>query len=179
MSDSVSDNEKIIGNTDDSQDGKAPSWPTTPSARHKARRFALQALYTWQIGGESPNDIEAYYRAENDMRKTDVGYFHELFRAVIAEAKTFDAAFANFLDRPVRELDPIELMILRIAAFELLQRIDIPPRVAINEGIELAKAFGATDDSHKYINGVLDKLARKLRAAEFAQRPAAADPQAD
>lgn len=166
MSDSVSNTE----NAADGEDDKAPSWPTTPSARTKARRFALQALYTWQIGGESPNAIEAWYRAENDLRKTDVGYFHELFRAVIAQADELDAGFAAFLDRPVRDLDPIERAILRIGTFELHHRADIPPRVAINEGIELAKSFGATDDSHKFINGVLDKVARRLRAAEFAAR---------
>lgn len=169
MNDSVSDNESISGET--GGDGeKKPSWPTTPSARHKARRFAMQALYTWQIGGEPPHAIEAYYRAENDMRKTDVGYFHEVFRDVISRAAELDAQFAMFLDRPVRELDPVEHAILRIATFELLHRIDVPPRVAINEGIELAKEFGATDDSHKYVNGVLDKVGRKLRAAEFAAR---------
>lgn len=177
MNDSVSDNAK----TSADEGEQAHSWPTTPSARHKARRFALQALYTWQIGRESPHAIEAYYRAENDMRKTDVGYFHELFRAVIAQARELDTAFEMFLDRPVRDLDPVELAILRIGTFELHHRADIPPRVAINEGIELAKSFGATDDSHKYINGVLDKVGRKLRAAEFASRPAAAaaDDQAD
>jgi N utilization substance protein B len=130
----------------------------------------LQALYSWQIGGEPPHVVEAYYRAENDLRKTDGGYFQELFREVIARAAALDESFALYLDRPVRELDPIELAILRIGSFELLHRVDVPPRVAINEGIELAKEFGATDESHKFINGVLDKVARKVRAAEFAAR---------
>jgi N utilization substance protein B len=147
-----------------------PVWKTTPSARHKARRFTLQALYSWQIGGEPPHVIEAYYRAENDMRKTDVGYFQEVFREVVARAAELDAGFAMYLDRPVRDLDPIELAILRIGSYELQHRVDVPPRVAINEGIELAKEFGATDDSHKFVNGVLDKVARRLRAAEFAAR---------
>ena len=169
MSVAVTDTGKESGAADDAVPEQT-SWPTTPSARHKARRFALQALYTWQIGGEPPHAIEAYYRAENDMRKTDVIYFHELFRAVVAQPDALDGSFAAFLDRPVRDLDPIERAILRIAAFELAHRVDIPPRVAINEGIELAKEFGATDDSHKYVNGVLDKLARKLRTAEFAGR---------
>ncbi len=151
-------------------DEKSPSWPTTPSARHKARRFALQALYSWQIGGEEATAIEAYYRAENDMRKTDVGYFHELLREVVARAAQLDVHYAVFLDRPVKDLDPIERAILRIGTYELHHRVDVPPRVAINEGIELAKEFGATDDSHKFINGVLDKVARKLRAAEFVGR---------
>ena len=158
-------------NTPDADgDDQQVTWPSTPAARHKARRFALQALYTWQITGEAAHAIEAYYRAENDMRKTDVGYFHELLREVIGRVAELDASFAMYLDRPVKDLDPIERAILRIGTFELHHRADIPPRVAINEGIELAKSFGATDDSHKFVNGVLDKVARKLRAAEFAGR---------
>lgn len=148
------------------------SWPTSPSARHKARRFALQALYSCQIAGTPPNEVEAYYRAENDMRKTDVGYFHELLRGVAGHASALDEAFAMYLDRPVRELDPIERIILRIGVFEMQHRAEVPVRVAINEGIELAKEFGATDESHKYINGILDKVARRLRAAEIAARGA-------
>lgn len=151
-------------------DGETPSWPTTPAARQKARRFALQALYTWQIAQTAANEIEAYYRAENDMRKTDVGYFHELLRGVISAAAALDEAYAPFLDRPVKELDPVERAILRIGVFELLHRPEVPARVAINEGIELAKSFGATDDSHRYVNGILDKVGRRLRAAELAGR---------
>lgn len=144
--------------------------PTSPSARRKARRFALQALYTWMISGEEPYAVEAYYRAENDMRKTDVAYMHELFVSVVAEADVLDELYAGLLDRPVKDLDPIERSILRIGAWELRTRIDIPVRVVVNEGIELAKEFGATDDSYKYVNGVLDKLARRLRAAEIVPR---------
>lgn len=144
--------------------------PTSPSARRKARRFALQSLYTWLISGEDPYAVEAYYRAENDMRKTDVAYFHEAFVSVIALAEDLDAGFAAHLDRPVKDLDPIERCILRIGAWELQHRLDVPVKVVVNEGIELAKEFGATDDSYKFINGVLDKLARRLRAAEIVPR---------
>lgn len=166
MSDTVSDSSA----SDSPASGDQASWPTTPSARHKARRFALQALYSWQVGGGTAQEIEAYYRSENDMCKTDVGYFHELLRGVIGNTEELDAGYATFLDRPVKELDPIERAILRIGVFELLRRPELPVRVAINEGIELAKMFGATDDSHKYINGVLDKVARRLRAAELSGR---------
>jgi N utilization substance protein B len=171
MNDSVTDTVNTDGG-DIAGDEKPVQtvWPSTPSARRKARRFTLQALYSWHVGGEPPHAVEAYYRAENDMRKTDVVYFHELFNGVIARADDLDAAFANFLDRPVRDLDPVERAILRMATFELLSRVDVPPRVAINEGIELAKEFGATDDSHKFVNGVLDKVGRKVRASEFAAR---------
>ncbi|MFZ5723775.1 MAG: transcription antitermination factor NusB [Pseudomonadota bacterium] len=144
--------------------------PVTPAARRKARRFALQSLYTWQISGEEPHAVEAYYRAENDMRKTDVAYFHELFVSVVAQSTVLEEAFAGLLDRPVKDIDPIERNILRIAAYELQHRLDVPVRVVVNEGIELAKEFGATDDSYKFVNGVLDKLARRARAAEFSAR---------
>ncbi len=144
--------------------------PTSPAARRKARRFAMQALYTWTISGEEPYAVEAYYRAENDLRKTDVAYFHETFVAVVAQASDLDQAFAALLDRPLKDIDPIELSILRIGTWEFQSRIDVPTKVVVNEGIELAKEFGATDDSYKFVNGVLDKLARRLRAAEFSPR---------
>lgn len=158
------------GDLTDGDDIPAIEYPATPAARRKARRLALQALYTWQIGGEPPYAVEAYYRAENDLRKTDAVYFHEVFVAVIDAADALDDSYAQFLDRPVKDLDPIERSILRIGAFELQHRLDVPVRVVVNEGIELAKEFGATDDSYKFVNGVLDKLARRSRAAEFSAR---------
>lgn len=148
----------------------AASWPTTTGARKKARRFAVQALYSWQIAGGTAAEIEAYYLRENDMCKTDVGYFHELLRSVIDKAAELDALYMVFLDRPLKEIDPVERAILRIGVFELQHRPEVPVRVAINEGIELAKLFGATDDSHKYVNGILDKVARRLRAPELPGR---------
>lgn len=150
--------------------GEPADHPTTPSARRKARRLALQALYSWQIAGGEAHEIEAYYRAENDLRKTDVAYFHEALRGVIGAGAALDEHYARFLDRPLREVDPIERAILRMACWELLERIDVPARVVVNEGIELAKDFGATDDSYKYVNGILDRVARHLRARELAPR---------
>lgn len=145
--------------------------PTTPTARRKARRLALQALYQHQIAGGTAAEIEAYYRAENDTRKTDVAYFHELLTRIIGAQRDVDQLYAGHLDRAVRDLDPIERAILRIAAYEMKERIDVPVRVVINEAIELAKDFGATD-GHRYVNGVLDRVARELRATELANRPA-------
>lgn len=144
--------------------------PTTPAARRKARRFAMQALYTWMISGEPPYEIEAYYRSENDLRKTDVAYFHDAFVSVIGRAAELDETFAPLLDRPLKDIDPIELSILRIGSWEFQHRHDVPAKVVVNEGIELAKEFGATDDSYKFVNGVLDKLARRLRSSEIAPR---------
>ena len=142
---------------------------TSPSARRKARRFALQALYQWQLSGSDLSDIEVQFRRDNDMKKVDREYFHELLHGVPAHLDELDDALQPALDRKVSELSQVEKVILRIGAFELLHRVDVPYRVVLNEGIELAKLFGA-DDSFKYVNGVLDKLARKFRKLEQAPR---------
>lgn len=152
-------------------DTSVPSSPSTPAARRKARRYTLQALYQWQMAGAALNDIEAQFLADNDMKKVDRAYFHALLHGVPAQVTGLDEALRPFLDRRVEELSQIEKAILRMGAFELKERIDVPYRVVINEAIELAKTFGA-EDSFKYVNGVLDKLARRLRSAETAHRPA-------
>lgn len=135
------------------------------SARRKARSLALQALYGWHVAGLPLSDIEAQYRTDNDFAKVDGAYFHELLTGVGKNLTELDESLATVLDRPVKELDPIELATLRIGVYELMHRIDVPYKVVINEGIELAKTFGATD-GHKYVNGILDKLAPRLRSAE-------------
>lgn len=142
---------------------------SSPSARRKARRFALQALYQWQLAGADLADIEMQFRRDNDMKKVDRDYFHELLHGVPSKLDELDDELQPVLDRKVSELSQVEKVILRIGAFELLHRLDVPYRVVINEGIELAKLFGA-DDSFKYVNGVLDKLARKIRRLEQAPR---------
>lgn len=152
-------------------DTSVPSSPSTPAARRKARRYTLQALYQWQMAGAALNDIEAQFLADNDMKKVDRAYFHALLHGVPAQVTGLDEALRPFLDRRVEELSQIEKAILRMGTFELKERIDVPYRVVINEAIELAKTFGA-EDSFKYVNGVLDKLARRLRSAETAHRPA-------
>lgn len=136
-----------------------------PSARRKARRFALQGLYEWQLSGNPSYEIEARYRVENAMHKVDLDYFHELLSRIPTLTDALDALFEPFLDRAFESLDPVELAALRIGTYELKYRLDVPYRVVINEGIELAKTFGASE-SHKYINGVLDQLAVSLRPHE-------------
>ncbi|MGM0525145.1 MAG: transcription antitermination factor NusB [Pseudomonadota bacterium] len=133
-----------------------------PAARRKARKLAVQAVYSWQLTQNTFTDIEAQYLTDNDTSKVDVDYFLELLRGVGSYYKSLDEAIAPFLDRPIKELDPVELAVLRIAAFELKERLDVPYKVAINEAIELAKSFGA-DDSHRFVNGVLDKAVDTLR----------------
>ncbi len=158
----------------DSQNNPAPKGagkakksakPSKTQMRREARNFALQALYQWHIAGSTLNDIEAQFRTEQDMKNVDLELFSELLHGVPAQVSELDEQILPCLDRALEELDPIELNVLRIGTFELASRIQVPYRVAINESVNLAKTFGATD-SHKYVNGVLDKLARKLRSAE-------------
>jgi N utilization substance protein B len=134
--------------------------------RSWARRLAMQAIYQWQLTGLDPAAIDAQFQADQDMSKADLGYFQELVQQVPARVQDIDAAINPFLDRPLPQVDPVELAILRIAAYELLQRLDVPYRVVINEAVELAKKFGA-EQGHRFINGVLDKAARKLRPQEI------------
>ncbi len=135
--------------------------------RRKARHYALQALYQWQISRNALNDIEAQFRTEFDFSKTDVEYFQALLHGVPQHLGEIERAFEPMLDRALKDLTPIELTLLRMGTFELIHRIDVPFKVVINEAVSLAKKFGATD-SHKYINGVMDKLAQELRQVEVA-----------
>ncbi|GAB3297945.1 transcription antitermination factor NusB [Pseudidiomarina andamanensis] len=135
-----------------------------PAARRKARKLAVQAIYSWQLSQNSMSDIEAQFLTDNDTSKVDVDYFLALVRGVAGQSSTLDEALEPFLDRPFKDLDQVERAVLRLAAYELRERLDVPYKVAINEAIELAKAFGA-DDSHRFVNGVLDKAIDSLRAA--------------
>lgn len=133
--------------------------------RRKSRSLALQALYQWQLSGSNVSQIEAEFSVDNDMSKVDVTYFRELLRGIPASLSDLNRQIEPFLDRPVQEVDPIEMILLRMGTYEMQNRIDVPYRVVINEAVELAKKFGGTD-GHKYINSVLDKLALRLRAEE-------------
>jgi N utilization substance protein B len=134
--------------------------------RRRARHYAMQALYQWYMADAALNAIEAEFRSDYDFEKVDGDYFHAVLHGVPASVDELDAAFAPLLDRALDDLDPIEHTLLRMGTWELRERIDVPYRVVINEAVALAKKFGATD-GHKYINGVLDKLARQLRPAEL------------
>lgn len=137
-----------------------------PGARRKARHYGMQALYQWQMTKYPVNEIELQFLADYDFSKVDVEYFHDIIHHVPANLEELEQAFIPYLDRDIEELDPIELALLRLGSYELVKRIDIPYKVAINEAIALAKKFGATD-GHKYINGVLDHLAQKFRRIEI------------
>jgi len=135
------------------------------AARSRARRRALQALYAWQLSGSHMNAVIEQFRHEQDMEVADLDYFEDLLHGVEKHASELDASLRPYLDREVAEVDPIERAALRLAAYELKHRPDVPYRVVINEAIEVTKRFGA-DHGHSYVNGVLDKLAGELRAVE-------------
>ncbi len=139
---------------------------TLAAERRKARHYGMQALYQWHMAGASLTDIEAEFRADYDFSNVDLEYFQALLHGVPARVEELEAVFGPLLDRRLEELDPIERTLLRMGTFELQERLDVPYKVVINEAVALAKKFGATD-SHKYINGVLDKAARQLRKVEI------------
>jgi N utilization substance protein B len=138
-----------------------------PKARRLAREFAVQAVYSWQMSKNPVEQIELSIVTSNDMKKVDTEYFLELLRAVVKDCAELDKKMKPYLGRLPEELDPVEKAILRIATYELVTRIDVPYKVVINEAIELAKSFGA-EESHKFINGVLDKAIKTLRKDELS-----------
>ncbi len=140
----------------------------TAATRRMARHYAMQALYQWKMAGASLNIIEAEFRVDNDMTNVDVDYFHDILHGVPQHLSDLEESFRPFLvERALHELDPITQALLRMSAYELKYRIDVPYKVVINEAVALAKKFGA-EDSHKFINGVLDKTASVVRAAEVS-----------
>lgn len=139
-----------------------------PTARRFARQYALQALYQWQIAHTLPADIEEQFLVHQQMsKKTDLAYFKDLVHAIPEYHEELDQHMIPFLSRPIEELDPIELCILRLSIYELAKRLDVPYRVVINEALELTKKFGSIE-GYKFVNGILDHVARKLRTHEMA-----------
>jgi N utilization substance protein B len=137
--------------------------------RSRARQHALQALYQWQVSGQDVADIERQFLEDEMLAKADVGLFVDLLRGIPGNLRSLDQALVPFLDRPMAQVDPVERAVLRIGAFELAYHLDIPYRVVINEAVELAKVFGA-EQGHRYVNGVLDKLAQRLRPREAVRK---------
>lgn len=147
-----------------------PQATPTPAARRKARHYAMQGLYQWQMTGANLGAIEAEFRTDNDMTHVDVDYFHELLHGVPQYLSEVEDVFTPHLqDRAPEELDPVTQALLRLASYEFKYRIDVPYKVVINEAVSLAKKFGATE-SHKFINGVLDRAAGEVRAIEKGAR---------
>lgn len=141
-------------------------------SKSNARKAAVQALYQWQMTGQSLLNIELQFEEEERLKGTQKSYFRELFHGVPKELDTIDKILTDYVDRPVDGIDPVERAILRLGVYELLHRPDLPYRVVLNEAINLAKSFGA-DGSHRYVNGILDKAAQAIRSVEIAlkQKP--------
>ncbi len=139
-----------------------------PVARSRSRRRALQALYAWSLSGGDVRGLIAQFAHEQAHEEADLEYFEDLVRGVLRHVDELDGALAAYIDRKVDEVDPVERAALRIAAYELVYRPDIPYRVVINEAIAATKRFGA-EHGHTYVNGVLDKAAAALRSIEAQQ----------
>ena len=137
-----------------------------PVTRARARRRALQAVYAWQISGGLVEQVIGQFAHEQAHEIADLEYFDDLVRGVIKHRASLDEALVDYLDRAVEEVDPIERAVLRLSAYELIHRLDVPYRVVLNEAIEIAKRFGS-EHGHTYVNGVLDKAAAEWRAAEY------------
>ena len=135
----------------------------TPAQRHKARHFAMQAIYQWQLTDLSPTEIEKQFLEDQPMKGTDLDYFHDLVSCVINNVHDIDIVYAPYLSRPLDDLDQVDKAVLRLGTFELMYRQEVPYRVVINEAIILAKEF-AEQDSHKFVNGVLDKVVKSFKA---------------
>ncbi|OGV40248.1 MAG: N utilization substance protein B [Legionellales bacterium RIFCSPHIGHO2_12_FULL_42_9] len=135
--------------------------------RQRARKLALQALYQWMMSADNIVDIELQFITFNNMLKVDARYFHDLLCGVSQNLVTVEQEFAGYLDRPLTSLNPVELTLLRIGTYELLYNLDIPYRIILDEAISLNKEFG-TKDGHRYVNGVLNQVARKIRYGEIS-----------
>lgn len=136
-----------------------------PVARSRARRRALQAIYAWQLSGGTAQQVIAQFAHEQAHEVADLSYFEDLVRGVLAHRAELDGALAEFLDREVEQVDQIERAALRIAAYELRHRVDVPYRVVLNEAIDSTRRFGS-EHGHTYVNGVLDHAAAAWRAPE-------------
>ena len=138
---------------------------SSAAARSRSRQFLVQALYQAQLTGTEFALVVGSFTKENNMKRADVGYFTEVLQGIASDQRKLEGLIADKADRPLDELDPIEKGILMMGTFELCSRIDVPYRVVINEGVELARSFGGTD-SYKYVNSILDSLAKELRQVE-------------
>ena len=138
------------------------------STRRRSREIALQGLYEWLISGRDVELINAHMREQDEFERCDLAHFDLLLRGCIEEAAALDAVLEGHVDRKTTELSPVEHGVLLIGAYELKYCIDIPYKVVINEAVELAKSFGGTD-GHRYVNGVMDKIAVDLRSTEVTE----------
>jgi N utilization substance protein B len=147
------------------RDGASPRKRSSSRARSSARRLAMQALYQWQLNKQPWQDLHLQFSTSEEGALADPDYFRELLQQCVENFDAFNAGLQPFADRTLEGLDPIEHAILVLGYYELKSRIDVPYRVALNEAVELARKFGATD-GHKFVNAVLDRAAGELRTVE-------------
>lgn len=139
--------------------------PPSIKKRKRARQYLVQALYQWDLNETSPLDIELHFQEDMDLSRIDRPYFTQLLNGIVNHVSTLDQHIKQELDRPMEELNPVELAVLRLASYELIYLTDIPFKVIINEALDLTKLFGA-EEGYKYVNGVLDSLVKKIRPVE-------------
>lgn len=139
------------------------------SARTRSRRLAMQGLYEWQVSDNKPSEIETQYLIEKETNKVDIEYFRELISKVPLHCEEIDTHISPLISRPLAEVDPVELAVLRLGTYELLYHPEVPYRVVINEAVELVKMFGA-DQGYRFVNGIMDRLAASLRTVEVQAR---------
>lgn len=137
------------------------------SPRHRARELALQGIYQWRVTAGDEAQIEKQIHAEKNLGRYDKELFSKLLRGALRQHAELEALLVPHIDRPIAEISHVEFAVLLLGAFELSQHLEVPYKVVINEAVELAKTFGGID-GHKYVNGVLDKLALQVRAVELA-----------
>jgi transcription antitermination protein NusB len=130
--------------------------------RRWSRRLAMQAIYQWQMTGQESHEIDRQFHEEADLSKADDDYFHSLLFGVVSHVEELDGTLGSYMEKTIDYIDPVERAILRCACFELVHRPDVPYKVVINEAVELTKKFGS-EQGHKFVNGVLDKVALGLR----------------
>ncbi|OGT35739.1 MAG: hypothetical protein A3F11_05165 [Gammaproteobacteria bacterium RIFCSPHIGHO2_12_FULL_37_14] len=144
--------------------------PIDFAARHNARRYAIQAMYQWQIAGTPLNDLEGEFLRHHIDKKFDLAYFQELIHGIPQFQQEIDQEIKPFLGRSFHDIDPVELAVLRLATYELMKRPDVPYRVIINEALQLTKKFGSVE-GYKFVNGILDRVAKKNRSGEIPPNP--------
>jgi len=137
--------------------------------RSKARHHAVQAIYQWQVAGHDVSEVDSQFLDTEDLNSFEVDYFKDLLHGVPTNLDALDSELKHCVDRSIESVDPVERAILRLGAYEMMRHPEVPYRVVINEAVELAKVFGA-EQGHKYVNGVLDKLARLVRKAEAGKK---------
>ncbi len=150
-----------------SAEAEASAAKPQKSPRHRARELAMQGVYQWRVSGSDASEIEKHLLGEKNLGRYDKAMYTRLLHGVLSGHEALETLLSPHLDRSLDELSTVEFSVLLLAAFELSQQLEVPYKVVINEAVELAKTFGGTD-GHKYVNGVLDKLAPKVRAVEFA-----------